>query len=414
MAIERTFSIIKPDATARNLTGAINAMIEQAGLRIVAQKRIKMSREQAETFYAVHHERPFFRELVDFMTSGPVVVQVLEGENAVAAYRDIMGATDPAKAAPGTIRKVHAKSIGENSVHGSDAPETAVKRNCAVFCRQRNRRLRRRAVTLIAEYFNPVLWRDWFNAGINEFGHTAFWFAVVQIIFINALLSGDNAIVIAMACRGLPQQQRRWGLILGAGLAVLLRIVFTVVLASLMMLPYLKLVGGAALLYISAKLLVPEGSDKSEVEAAAHLWRAVLLVVIADIVMSFDNVVAIAAAARGDFFLLAIGLAISIPFLVVGAALVAVLLDRFPILIWAGAALLGWIGGQTMATDPRILRAFRRARRDCGATGRIRGVRFRCRAGNRGWRIMACGGGNRMRAGDPTKQTHGPDRTLHR
>jgi nucleoside-diphosphate kinase len=125
MAIERTFSIIKPDATARNLTGAINAMIEQAGLRIVAQKRIKMTREQAETFYAIHRERPFYGELVDFMTSGPVVVQVLEGENAVAAYRDIMGATDPAKAAPDTIRKQHARSIGENSVHGSDAPETA-------------------------------------------------------------------------------------------------------------------------------------------------------------------------------------------------------------------------------------------------------------------------------------------------
>jgi nucleoside-diphosphate kinase len=127
MAIERTFSIIKPDATARDLTGAINAMIEQAGLRIVAQKRIKMTREQAETFYAVHRERPFFGELVEFMTSGPVVVQVLEGDNAVVAYRDVMGATDPAKAAAGTIRKVHAKSIGENSVHGSDAPETAVK-----------------------------------------------------------------------------------------------------------------------------------------------------------------------------------------------------------------------------------------------------------------------------------------------
>jgi nucleoside-diphosphate kinase len=126
MAIERTFSIIKPDATARNLTGAINAMIEQAGLRIVAQKRIKMTREQAETFYAVHRQRPFFGELVEFMTSGPVVVQVLEGDNAVAAYRDIMGATDPAKAAAGTIRKVHAKSIGENSVHGSDAAQTAV------------------------------------------------------------------------------------------------------------------------------------------------------------------------------------------------------------------------------------------------------------------------------------------------
>jgi nucleoside-diphosphate kinase len=125
MAIERTFSIIKPDATARNLTGAINAMIEEAGLRIVAQKRVMISRPQAETFYAIHRQRPFFGELVDFMISGPVVVQVLEGENAVAAYRDLMGATDPAKAAPGTIRKAFAKSIGENSVHGSDAAATA-------------------------------------------------------------------------------------------------------------------------------------------------------------------------------------------------------------------------------------------------------------------------------------------------
>ena len=133
MAIERTFSIIKPDATARNLTGTINAMIEKAGLRIVAQRRIKMTREQAETFYAVHRERPFFGELVDFMTSGPMVVQVLEGDNAVAAYRDIMGATDPVKAAAGTIRKVHAQSIGENSVHGSDAPETAVKEIAQFF-----------------------------------------------------------------------------------------------------------------------------------------------------------------------------------------------------------------------------------------------------------------------------------------
>jgi nucleoside-diphosphate kinase len=125
MAIERTFSIIKPDATTRNLTGTINAMIENAGLRIVAQKRVRMSRKQAETFYAVHRERPFFRELVEFMISGPVVVQVLEGENAIAAYRDLMGATDPAEAAVGTIRKVLAKSIGENSVHGSDAADTA-------------------------------------------------------------------------------------------------------------------------------------------------------------------------------------------------------------------------------------------------------------------------------------------------
>ncbi|MGA8158981.1 MAG: nucleoside-diphosphate kinase [Rhodoplanes sp.] len=126
MGVERTFSIIKPDATARNLTGAINAMIEAAGLRIVGQKRVRITRDQAETFYGVHRERPFFGELVDFMTSGPVVVQVLEGENAIARYRDVMGATDPAKAAEGTIRKRYAQSIGENSVHGSDAPDTAV------------------------------------------------------------------------------------------------------------------------------------------------------------------------------------------------------------------------------------------------------------------------------------------------
>jgi len=133
MAIERTFSILKPDATARNLTGAINALIEKAGLRIVAQKRIRMTREQAETFYAVHRERPFFRDLVEFMVSGPVVVQVLEGENAIARYRDVMGATNPANAAEGTIRKIHAKSVGENSVHGSDAPDTAEKEIAQFF-----------------------------------------------------------------------------------------------------------------------------------------------------------------------------------------------------------------------------------------------------------------------------------------
>jgi nucleoside-diphosphate kinase len=133
MAVERTFSILKPDATARNITGAINAMIEQAGLRIVGQRRVRITKEQAEKFYAVHKERPFFGELVEFMISGPVVVQVLEGENAIAKYRDVMGATDPAKAAPGTIRKVHAKSIGENSVHGSDAPETAAREIAQFF-----------------------------------------------------------------------------------------------------------------------------------------------------------------------------------------------------------------------------------------------------------------------------------------
>lgn len=125
MALERTFSIIKPDAARRNLTGAINDRIERAGLRIVGQRRLKMSRQQAEGFYAVHRERPFFGSLVEFMTSGPVVVQVLEGENAVAKYREVMGATDPAKAAGGTIRKDFAESIEANSVHGSDSAENA-------------------------------------------------------------------------------------------------------------------------------------------------------------------------------------------------------------------------------------------------------------------------------------------------
>ncbi|HYY83653.1 MAG TPA: nucleoside-diphosphate kinase [Beijerinckiaceae bacterium] len=125
MALERTFSILKPDATRRNLTGAVNAVIEKSGLRIVAQKRVRMTREHAETFYAVHKERPFFGELVEFMTSGPVVVQVLEGDNAIAKYREVMGATNPANAAEGTIRKQFAESVGENTVHGSDSAENA-------------------------------------------------------------------------------------------------------------------------------------------------------------------------------------------------------------------------------------------------------------------------------------------------
>jgi nucleoside-diphosphate kinase len=125
MAVQRTFSIIKPDATERNLTGAVNAVIEQAGLRIIGQRRIQMTEAQAKRFYAVHAERPFYGELVEFMTSGPVVVQVLEGENAVAKYREVMGATNPVEAADGTIRKLYAKSIGENSVHGSDSEENA-------------------------------------------------------------------------------------------------------------------------------------------------------------------------------------------------------------------------------------------------------------------------------------------------
>ena len=127
MAIERTFSMIKPDATKRNLTGAITARLEEAGLRVVASKRVHMSLAQAEAFYAVHKERPFFGELTEFMSSGPTIVQVLEGEDAIAKNREVMGATNPADAAEGTIRKDFAESLGENSVHGSDAPETAAE-----------------------------------------------------------------------------------------------------------------------------------------------------------------------------------------------------------------------------------------------------------------------------------------------
>jgi nucleoside-diphosphate kinase len=132
MAVERTLSIIKPDATRRNKTGAINAVIEDSGLRIIAQKRLMLSEGQAEGFYAIHKERPFFRDLVSFMLSGPVVVQVLEGDDAVAKYRDVMGATNPANAAPGTIRKLFAESIEANSVHGSDSLENA-QREIAFF-----------------------------------------------------------------------------------------------------------------------------------------------------------------------------------------------------------------------------------------------------------------------------------------
>ena len=133
MALERTFSIIKPDGVARNLIGEVLKRFEKAGLTVIAQRMTHLSQREAEAFYAVHKARPFFNDLVKYMTSGPVVVQVLEGENAIAKYREVMGATDPAKAAEGTIRKVHAKSIGENSVHGSDAADTATKEIAQFF-----------------------------------------------------------------------------------------------------------------------------------------------------------------------------------------------------------------------------------------------------------------------------------------
>jgi YjbE family integral membrane protein len=182
---------------------------------------------------------------------------------------------------------------------------------------------------------------------------TVFWIAVGKIIWINVLLSGDNALVIAMACRGLHGRHRLWGMIIGAGIAVVLLIAFTGVVATLMALPYLKLVGGLALLAIAAKLLVPEDED-NEIAAGATLWQAIRIVVIADIIMSLDNVIAVAAAANGQLSLLILGLAISIPMIVAGAALIMMVLDRFPILIWLGALLLGWIAGDVIETDPAV------------------------------------------------------------
>jgi YjbE family integral membrane protein len=212
-------------------------------------------------------------------------------------------------------------------------------------------------VNPLTQMLDPHAWASMLSSGWGDLDRTEFWLAVakiIKIIWINILLSGDNAVVIALACRGLPHRQRLWGMILGAGLAVLLRVVFTGVVASLLLLPYLKIAGGLALFYIAAKLLVPDEPDTSETEAVEHLWRAVRIVAVADIIMSLDNVIAIAAAANGNMALLVLGLAISIPLIVAGAAATMALLDRFPILVWAGAALLGWIVGEVIATDPVV------------------------------------------------------------
>lgn len=188
---------------------------------------------------------------------------------------------------------------------------------------------------------------------IGELAPAHVWSAVPEIVFINALLSGDNAVLIAMACRALPRRQRIWGLVIGEAVAVILLIVFAAVMMRLLQLPYLKLAGGIALLYIATRLLVPEDGS-AEVEAVTQLWRAVRMIVVADLVMSFDNVLAIVQIANGDLVLLAIGLAVSIPIVIAGAALFAALLDRWPLLTWAGAILLGWVAGQTIIGDNAI------------------------------------------------------------
>jgi YjbE family integral membrane protein len=182
----------------------------------------------------------------------------------------------------------------------------------------------------------------------------SFWLGVGKIVWIDILLSGDNALVIAMACRGLAPRQRLWGMIFGAGAAVALRIFCTGTVASLMELPYLKLVGGLALLYIATKLLMSDDGE-SDIQHTDKLLVAIRTIMIADIVMSIDNVIAVAAAAHGNVFLLGLALALSIPIIVAGAAVITTFLNKFPVLVWAGAGLLGWIAGEVISSDPVIV-----------------------------------------------------------
>ena len=206
----------------------------------------------------------------------------------------------------------------------------------------------------IAPYFDPAPWSEHLLASIGDFSGTDFWLGVPQIALINVLLSGDTAVVIALACHELPPRQRAIGMALGAGGAAVLLIIFAVIVAPLLQLPYVKLIGGIALLYIAIKLLLPDASDRQSVEPTTHLWRVVRIIVVADIVLSLDNIIAVAAVARGNIALLAIGVAISIPIVLLGSALITALLERFSLLVWAGAALLGWIAGDTIAIDPAV------------------------------------------------------------
>jgi YjbE family integral membrane protein len=202
------------------------------------------------------------------------------------------------------------------------------------------------------------------------------WISIVEIIWINVLLSGDNAVVIALACRALPPRGRFWGMILGAGAAAILRIGFAGVIIELLLLPYVKLAGALALLWIAVKLLAPQGADGEDApEAVASLWRAVRIIVVADLVMSLDNVIAIAAVAKGRYVLLIIGLAISIPMVIAGSALVFALLQRLPILVWGGAAVLGWVAGDIFADDPVVQGLFGRwSADDVALTAKIAGA----------------------------------------
>jgi YjbE family integral membrane protein len=182
--------------------------------------------------------------------------------------------------------------------------------------------------------------------------------AILQIIWIDLLLSGDNAVVIALACRSLPPHLRRWGVILGAGMAILLRIIFALIISQLLAIPFLKVVGGLLLIWIAVKLAKGEEAEERNIAASDKLYRAIWTIAVADAVMSLDNVVAIAAVSKGDPWLFGFGLALSIPLIMVGSQLILSMIERYPIIVWAGAALLGWIAGEMMATDPVVERTF--------------------------------------------------------
>jgi YjbE family integral membrane protein len=188
--------------------------------------------------------------------------------------------------------------------------------------------------------------------GVNT--QPQFWISVLQIIWINLLLSGDNAIVIALACRSLPPKQRLTGMVLGTGVALALRLLFAGIIATLMVLPFIKLAGGFALLWIAVKLMAPNGDSSGGHASSESLWHAVKLIAVADVVMSLDNVIAVAAAADGSFALLLFGLGVSIPLIVAGANIIVAMLNYFPVIVWGGAGLLGWIAGDVIATDPVV------------------------------------------------------------
>lgn len=215
------------------------------------------------------------------------------------------------------------------------------------------------------------------DAVMSEMMRPTFWLAALQIMGINILLSGDNAVVIAMAVRSLPPKERFWGMVLGAGAAAILLILFTGIVATLMSLPYLKLAGGMALFWVAIKLVSPQPHDAEDTpEAVEDLWRAVRVVVVANIVMSLDNVIAVAAAAKGNYLLLGLGLAVSIPVVIAGSALFLAIIERFPIVVWGGGALLGWIAGGLLPEDPVIAEQLSEATAEmldvvCGVIGAI-------------------------------------------